>query len=132
MLWDRYGTAAQKFIITAHFLHILQMAYIEKLLIRGIRSFGPAEEDEAQLKFTTPLTIILGQNGCGKTTVIEALKYGTCGETPGLGSGFVHDPKLNNSSEVCFGYCLIKNKVSILFNMKCVHWSMVFLLLQLA
>uniref|UniRef100_A0A1B6KQF5 Zinc-hook domain-containing protein n=1 Tax=Graphocephala atropunctata TaxID=36148 RepID=A0A1B6KQF5_9HEMI len=79
------------------------MACIEKLLLRGIRSFGPEDRDEAKLKFCTPLTIILGQNGCGKTTIIEALKYATCGDMPSncnQGAGFVHDPKLCNCSEV--------------------------------
>lgn len=105
------------------------MASIEKLLLRGIRSFGPDNEDEAKLKFCSPVTIILGQNGCGKTTIIEALKYATCGEFPGncsQGSGFVHDPKLCNSTEVsckevCFYYVeLCTNKtISINSSIKC-------------
>ncbi|XP_046664938.1 DNA repair protein RAD50 isoform X1 [Homalodisca vitripennis] len=79
------------------------MACVEKLLLRGIRSFGPEDRDEAKLKFCMPLTIILGQNGCGKTTIIEALKYATCGDMPSncnQGAGFVHDPKLCNCTEV--------------------------------
>ena len=56
------------------------MASIDALSIRGIRSFGP---DEAQLiKFAKPLTVIVGENGCGKTTIIECLKYVTTGELP--------------------------------------------------
>jgi DNA repair ATPase RecN len=41
------------------------MSALEKLMISGIRSFG---QDEAQvLNFYTPLTIIVGHNGAGKT-----------------------------------------------------------------
>lgn len=79
------------------------MSRIERLRIQGIRSFGPDEKDGAQIKFFSPLTLILGQNGCGKTTIIEALKYATCGELPAgteLGRGFLHDPKLANVAEV--------------------------------
>jgi len=48
------------------------MACIEKLAIRGIRAFSP--EREQAIEFQTPLTMIVGANGCGKTTVIECLK----------------------------------------------------------
>jgi predicted ATPase len=44
-----------------------------------------------------PLTVIVGANGCGKTTIIECLKYATTGSLPpGAQSGqsFVHDPKV--------------------------------------
>jgi chromosome segregation ATPase len=45
------------------------MSCLDALAIRGIRSFGP---DEAQLiRFAKPLTVIVGENGCGKTTIIE-------------------------------------------------------------
>lgn len=36
-----------------------------RLLIKGIRSFSP--ENTAVLQFDTPLTLIVGQNGAGKT-----------------------------------------------------------------
>ncbi|KAK7078560.1 hypothetical protein SK128_026094 [Halocaridina rubra] len=70
--------------------------------ISGIRSFG-LEEPRQRIKFYTPLTLILGQNGCGKTTIIEALKYITTGDAPpgcGKGGSFVHDPKLAKESQV--------------------------------
>ena len=41
------------------------MSQIEKLLIRGVRSFDPHKEETVQ--FYTPLTLIVGHNGSGKT-----------------------------------------------------------------
>jgi len=41
------------------------MSSIDKLAIRGIRSFSPF--DEEKIEFYKPLTLILGQNGAGKT-----------------------------------------------------------------
>lgn len=41
------------------------MSSIERLAIRGIRSFSPF--DEEKIDFFKPLTLILGQNGAGKT-----------------------------------------------------------------
>ena len=48
------------------------------------------------IQFCFPLTIIVGANGCGKTTIIEALKYSVTGSLPPgnkSGQAFVHDPK---------------------------------------
>lgn len=41
------------------------MSYINKMSILGVRSFGPDQPNI--IEFSTPLTLILGQNGCGKT-----------------------------------------------------------------
>ena len=43
------------------------MSQIEKLAIRGIRAFSP--DREQAIEFESPLTMIVGANGCGKTTV---------------------------------------------------------------
>ncbi|KAJ1992993.1 DNA repair protein rad50 [Coemansia spiralis] len=76
------------------------MSVIRKLLIQGVRSFDPQNQDI--IEFYAPLTIIVGQNGCGKTTIIESLKYITTGELPpnSKGGAFIHDPKLVGESEV--------------------------------
>ena len=41
------------------------MSSIDKLLIRGIRSFDPQSQNI--IEFYTPLTVIVGPNGTGKT-----------------------------------------------------------------
>ncbi|CAG2256237.1 RAD50 [Mytilus edulis] len=71
--------------------------------VQGIRSFGPDDKEKQIIQFFTPLTLILGPNGTGKTTVIEALKYITTGVMPPgatKGGAFVHDPKFANEREV--------------------------------
>ncbi|GLI69195.1 hypothetical protein VaNZ11_013765 [Volvox africanus] len=77
------------------------MCTVEKILIRGIRSFSP--ENEYIIEFYKPLTIIVGSNGAGKTTIIECLRNATTGELPPntrQGQGFVHDPKVAGETEV--------------------------------
>ncbi len=77
------------------------MASIDKLAIRGIRAFDPGHEETIQIY--TPLTMIVGANGCGKTTIIECLKYITTGSLPpgtGRGHSFVNDPQMTEASEV--------------------------------
>ncbi|KAK2030194.1 P-loop containing nucleoside triphosphate hydrolase protein [Colletotrichum zoysiae] len=75
------------------------MSKIDKLSVQGIRSFGGSRET---ISFYTPLTLIVGYNGSGKTTIIECLKYATTGEQPpnSKGGAFVHDPKLCGEKEV--------------------------------
>ncbi|KAI8807344.1 AAA domain-containing protein [Cladochytrium replicatum] len=76
------------------------MSSIEKLLIRGIRSFAP--DDTNVIEFYTPLTLICGHNGAGKTTIIECLKYVTTGDLPpnSRNGAFIYDPKIANLNEV--------------------------------
>ncbi|KAH6932219.1 hypothetical protein HPB50_003727 [Hyalomma asiaticum] len=77
------------------------MSMLEKLQIQGIRSFGPKDTDRQMMTFFSPLTLILGSNGTGKTTIIECLRNATTGDLPpGQGKVFVHDPKLNSEIEV--------------------------------
>jgi len=77
------------------------MAAIEKLQIRGIRSFSPHRDET--IEFYSPLTMIVGANGCGKTTIIEALKFVCSGVMPPgarNGQSFVNDPTMTESTEV--------------------------------
>jgi DNA repair protein RAD50 len=99
------------------------MASLKRLYLQGVRSFGAEEGDEGSMAFSSPLTLILGQNGCGKTTLIEALKYATSGELPAnskCGAYFVHDPKLTSFIEVVFYtiyyYRPLSNCINILTN----------------
>lgn len=46
---------------------ILKMSVIKKLSIRGVRAFGPNDEDKQVIEFYHPLTLIFGNNGTGKT-----------------------------------------------------------------
>ena len=71
------------------------MSKIDKLSILGVRSFDNARSETIQ--FHTPLTLIVGYNGSGKTTIIECLKYATTGELPPNSTkngAFIHDPKV--------------------------------------
>lgn len=63
--------------------------------IRGIRSYSP-REDLAQNVDFMPLTLIVGSNGTGKTTLIEALKFMISGEEPPHSDcrrNFIHTPR---------------------------------------
>lgn len=69
--------------------------------ISGIRSFNPQHPE--RIKFETPLTLIVGQNGSGKTTIIECLRFAFTGVQPPntrVGGAFVNDPKLSNDKNV--------------------------------
>ena len=43
------------------------MSRLEKMSILGIRSFGAEDSDKQVITFFSPLTLILGPNGTGKT-----------------------------------------------------------------
>ena len=77
------------------------MACMEKLSLRGIRSFSPSRDEI--IEFYSPLTMIVGANGCGKTTIIESLKYVCTGSLPPnshSGQTFVNDPSVSDVAEV--------------------------------
>jgi len=76
------------------------MSSLNKLAIRGIRSFD--DKNISVIEFFSPVTVIVGHNGSGKTTIIECLKYATTGDQPPgtRGGAFVHDPKMANEKEV--------------------------------
>jgi DNA repair protein RAD50 len=71
------------------------------MTIQGIRSYGPREQDTQMIEFFSPVTLIVGQNGSGKTTVIECLKYATTSDMPPntKGGSFLFDPKLIDEVE---------------------------------
>lgn len=75
------------------------MALLHSLQISGIRSFNP--ETEERIFFNTPVTLFLGQNGSGKTTIIESIRYALTGELPAgtsNGQGFPNDPKMSGKA----------------------------------
>jgi DNA repair protein RAD50 len=76
------------------------MSKIDKLSILGVRSFDNTRSETIQ--FYSPLTLVVGSNGSGKTTIIECLKYATTGILPpnSKGGAFIHDPKLAGEREV--------------------------------
>jgi len=77
------------------------MTTILKLGIQGIRSFD--HEHMEIIDFETPVTLIVGPNGSGKTTIIECLKMASCGQLPPNtrnGHGFIHDPVVAHLPEV--------------------------------
>ncbi|KAK4330749.1 DNA repair protein RAD50 [Rhodotorula toruloides] len=85
------------------------LSSLDKLAIRGIRSFDSNEISVMQ--FYSPLTVIVGHNGSGKTTIIECLKYATTGDLPpgSKGGAWIHDPAIAGTSEV-------KAQVKLRFN----------------
>lgn len=64
------------------------MSTIDKMTIQGIRSYGPKDQDTQVIEFFSPVTLIVGQNGSGKTTIIECLKYATTSDMPPNTKGY--------------------------------------------
>eukprot|EP00854_Cymbomonas_tetramitiformis_P005673 gene5673-6858_t len=72
-----------------------------QMLIKGIRAFSP--DNQNVIEFFRPLTLIVGENGAGKTTIIECLKMACTGDLPPnvrSGQSFIHDPKVSGETEV--------------------------------
>ncbi|CAH1974539.1 unnamed protein product [Acanthoscelides obtectus] len=68
------------------------MSHLNALTICGVRLFSP--EENQKVLFSTPVTLFLGRNGCGKTTIIECIRYALTGEIPAgtnNGHGFLND-----------------------------------------
>nr|CCC95419.1 unnamed protein product [Trypanosoma congolense IL3000] len=80
------------------------MTSIEQIELSGVRSFDPNPNNRQRITFKKPLTVILGKNGAGKTTIIEALLNACTGQMPpGSGiekSSFVYDPKVAGEGDV--------------------------------
>ena len=88
------------FSLSARALFVVDAIY-KQLLIKGIRAFAP--DHDHVITFPKPLTLIVGSNGAGKTTIIECLKMGSTGELPPSarsGQAFIHDPKVADATEV--------------------------------
>ncbi|SCM19071.1 DNA repair protein RAD50, putative [Plasmodium chabaudi chabaudi] len=77
------------------------MTTLDKIGIQGIRSY--CDEYAQQLEFSSPITIIYGNNGSGKSTIIECLKVNCTGDFPPnaeKGKSFIHDPLISNKMNV--------------------------------
>lgn len=77
------------------------MALLHSLEICGVRSFSP--DNKETITFNTPVTLFLGQNGCGKTTIIESIRCALTSELPAgssNGQGFINDPKMSHKNQV--------------------------------
>lgn len=77
------------------------MTTLDKIGIQGIRSY--CDEYSQQLEFSSPITIIYGNNGSGKSTIIECLKVNCTGDFPPnaeKGKSFIHDPLISNKMNV--------------------------------
>ncbi len=61
---------------------------LEKIIINGFKSFA----DKTELRFNQPITAIVGPNGCGKSNVVDALKWVLGNQSPkSLRSGQMTD-----------------------------------------
>ena len=69
------------------------MSSLVSLCIRGLRSYHPDPEYKSTqtIRFDGPVTLISGENGSGKTTIIEALKFATTGDYT---KDSISDPKI--------------------------------------
>nr|XP_012218827.1 PREDICTED: DNA repair protein RAD50-like [Linepithema humile] len=77
------------------------MAIIDSLSLRGIRNFD--ENEDLSIRLFCPLTLILGPNGTGKTSLIEGLKFATTGQFPPGSNGgrsFIRNAALATTNSV--------------------------------
>lgn len=74
---------------------------LQQLKISGMRSFSP--NCEIVIEFDEKLTLILGKNGAGKTTILECIKLACTGAFPpnsDNGKWFIFDSKLIQKTEI--------------------------------
>ncbi|KAI8370966.1 DNA repair protein Rad50, partial [Blakeslea trispora] len=76
------------------------MSHITNMALLGVRSFSP--DEASYIRFFSPLTLIVGPNGSGKTTIIESMRYACTGDLPpnSKGGAFVNDPIVSGHNEV--------------------------------
>ncbi|HOQ04259.1 MAG TPA: chromosome segregation protein SMC [Anaerohalosphaeraceae bacterium] len=68
---------------------------LEKVVINGFKSFA----DKTELQFNQPITGIVGPNGCGKSNVVDAIKWVLGSQSPkSLRSGQMADVIFSGSS----------------------------------
>ncbi|MCI0499740.1 MAG: chromosome segregation protein SMC [Planctomycetales bacterium] len=68
---------------------------LEKITINGFKSFA----DKTELKISHPITAIVGPNGCGKSNVVDALRWVLGNQSPkSLRSGQMADVIFSGSS----------------------------------
>ena len=76
------------------------MSTLKRLGLAGFRSYGIEEMEK--IDFNVPLTLILGKNGSGKSTILEVLWYLITGIFPPntkKGRSFIWDPIYDNQAE---------------------------------
>ena len=68
---------------------------LEKIIVNGFKSFA----DKTELKISHPITAIVGPNGCGKSNVVDAIKWVLGNQSPkSLRSGQMADVIFSGSS----------------------------------
>lgn len=78
------------------------MSKLQWVFLTGFRSYS-CQDFESIEEFFSPITLILGWNGSGKSTILEVLKFLICGSYPpstGNGWSFIWDPGISNQSEM--------------------------------